>query len=59
MDEVVIIGIDLAKPSSQVHGARKDGSVAFRRKLSRGKLLGFLASPRGASLLAPTPTGTG
>ena len=40
MDEVVIIGIDLAKCSFQMHGARKDGSVAFRRKLSRGKLLG-------------------
>ncbi len=27
-----------------MHGAKADGSVAFRRKLSRGKLLGFLAS---------------
>ncbi|MYC90327.1 MAG: IS110 family transposase [Gemmatimonadetes bacterium] len=39
-----MIGIDLAKRSFQVHGAGADGSVAFRRKLSRGKLLGFLAS---------------
>ena len=44
MAEVGIIGIDLAKRSFQVHGARADGSVAYRRKLSRGKLLGFLAS---------------
>ena len=44
MEEVTIIGIDLAKRSFQVHGARADGSVAYRRKLSRGKLLGFLAS---------------
>ena len=44
MAEVSIIGIDLAKRSFQVHGARADGSVAYRRKLSRGKLLGFLAS---------------
>ena len=44
MGEVTIIGIDLAKRSFQVHGARADGSVAYRRKLSRGKLLGFLAS---------------
>ena len=44
MEEVSIIGIDLAKRSFQVHGAGADGSVAFRRKLSRGKLLGFLAS---------------
>ena len=32
-----IIGIDLAKRSFQLHGARADGSVAFRRKLSREK----------------------
>ena len=44
MEEVSIIGIDLAKRSFQVHGARPDGSVAYRRKLSRGKLLGFIAS---------------
>ena len=44
MDEVSIIGIDLAKRSFQVHGASADGSVAYRRKLSRGKLLSFLAS---------------
>ena len=30
-----IIGIDLAKRSFQVHGATADGSVAFRKKLSR------------------------
>ena len=44
MEEVSVIGIDLAKRSFQVHGARADGSVAFRRKLSRGKVLSFLAS---------------
>ncbi len=44
MEEVSIIGIDLAKRSFQVHGAKADGSVAYRRKLSRGKLLGFLAA---------------
>ena len=44
MEEGSIIGIDLAKRSFQVHGATADGSVAYRRKLSRGKLLGFLAS---------------
>ena len=43
MDEVTIIGIDLAKNSFQLHGARADGSVAFRKKLSRGKVLDFLA----------------
>ena len=39
MEEASIIGIDLAKRSLQVHGARADGSVAYRRKL-----LSFLAS---------------
>ena len=44
MVEVSIIGIDLSKNSYQLHGAGWDGSVAFRRKLSRGKVLSFLAS---------------
>ena len=44
MEQVNIIGIDLAKRSFQLHGARSDGSVAFRRKLSREKLLYFLAA---------------
>ena len=44
MEQVDMIGIDLAKNSFQVHGARADGSVAFRRKLSRTKVLKFLAS---------------
>ena len=44
MSEVSIIGIDLAKRSFQLHGARADGSVVFRRKLSRGKVLAFLAA---------------
>ena len=44
MERVSMIGIDLAKNSFQAHGARSDGSVAFRRKLSREKLLYFLAA---------------
>ena len=44
MEEANLIGIDLAKRSFQVHGERADGSVAYRRKLSRGKLLSFLAA---------------
>jgi len=43
MNEVSIIGLDLAKRVFQVHGARADGSVAFRRKLSRNQLLSFLS----------------
>jgi transposase len=38
-----IIGIDLGKRSFQLHGACADGAVAFRQKLSREKVLAFLA----------------
>ena len=44
MEHATIIGIDLAKRSFQLHGARPDGSVAFCKKLSRDKALGFVAS---------------
>jgi transposase len=43
MSEVILIGIDLAKRVFQLHGARSDGSVAYRKKLSRGQLLSFVA----------------
>ena len=49
MEQATIIGIDLAKGSFQVHGARADGSVAFRKKLSRAKVLDFVASQPDAS----------
>jgi hypothetical protein len=44
VEKAIIIGVDLAKHMSQVHGACADGSVAFCKKLSRGKLLAFLSS---------------
>src|SRR5262249_45383061 len=44
MEEVRIIGLDLAKNAFQAHGAAPDGSVVFRRKLTRGQVLKFLAS---------------
>ena len=37
MTEATLIGIDLAKRVFQLHGARDDGSVVFRKKLSRRK----------------------
>jgi len=43
MEQVSIIGIDLAKRVFQAHGAAADGSVVFRKKLSRGQFLTFLA----------------
>ena len=44
MGEVSIIGLDLAKNVFQAHFAGSDGSVVFRRKLSRAQLLKFLAA---------------
>jgi transposase len=43
MSVVSIIGIDLAKRYFQLHGASADGSVVFRKKLPRDRLLPFLA----------------
>ncbi len=42
MEEVSIIGLDLAKNSFQLHGAGVDGEVLFRKKLARSKVLPFL-----------------
>jgi transposase len=39
-----LIGVDLAKHVFQVRGACADGSVAFRKKISRVKFLSFLSS---------------
>ena len=44
MKEVTIIGLDIAKNTFQAHGAYQDGGVAFRKKLSRGKVLSFLSA---------------
>jgi transposase len=43
MGEVTIIGVDLAKNVFQVHGAAADGSVLFRKKLSRPQFARFMA----------------
>lgn len=43
MVEVSIIGLDLAKNVFQAHGAAADGSVVFRRKLTRVQVLKFFA----------------
>lgn len=42
MKNISIIGIDLAKNIFQLHGAYQDGSVAFRKRVTRKKLLPFL-----------------
>jgi transposase len=44
MNEVSIIGLDLAKNVFQVHGAAANGAVVFRRKLRRSQILSFFAA---------------
>ncbi len=39
----VIIGVDLAKAVFQLHGAGLDSRPLFRKKLSRGQFLRFMA----------------
>jgi transposase len=43
MEEVSIIGVDLAKNLFQLHGAAADGAVVFRKKLSRPQFGRFMA----------------
>ncbi|APG86857.1 transposase (plasmid) [Sinorhizobium americanum CCGM7] len=43
MNEIGIIGLDLAKQVFQVHGASPDGRVVLRKKLGRGRMLEFFA----------------
>ncbi len=43
MEEVSIIGVDLAKNVFQLHGAAANGSIVFRKKLSRPQFARFMA----------------
>lgn len=43
MRGVGFIGVDLAKNVFQVHGAAADGSVLFRKKLTRPQFTRFMA----------------
>ncbi len=42
MSEVFIVGVDLAKRVFQLHGSKADGSIVFRKKLSRAQFTKFL-----------------
>lgn len=44
MKEVTIIGVDLAKNVFQLHGATADGSVVFRKKLTRVQFHKFMSA---------------
>ena len=43
MTKVTIVGVDLAKNVYQLHGAAEDGSVVFRKKLSRVQFARFMS----------------
>ena len=44
MEQVSTIGLDIAKHVFQAHGADAAGHVLFRKRLTRTKLIGFLAA---------------
>ena len=44
MTEVTTIGLDLAKSVFQAHGADATGSVVFRKKLRRDRMMPFFAA---------------
>lgn len=41
VDELHIVGIDLAKQTFHLHGAKQDGTVLFRKKLPRAQMTKF------------------
>ena len=43
MEDISVVGIDLAKSVFQVHGIDARGQVVLRQRLSRAKLLAFFA----------------
>lgn len=43
MKEVTLIGVDLAKNVFHLHGAAADGTVVFRKKLTRLQFHRFMA----------------
>ncbi len=46
MNEVITIGVDLAKNVFQVHGVDAEGAVVVRRQLRRAQVLPFFKKQR-------------
>lgn len=44
MQSVVTVGLDIAKNVFQVHGVDEEGSVVFRKRLTRAKVIEFFAA---------------
>ena len=42
--QVTTVGLDIAKNVFQVHGTDQQGKVVLRKRLTRGKVLGFFAN---------------
>ncbi len=57
MGDVTTIGLDIAKTSFQAHGADASGSVVFRKRLSRGRLLAFFAAQQPCVVVMETCSG--
>ncbi len=57
MNEVITIGVDLAKNVFQVHGVDAEGTVIFRRQLRRSQVLPFFKK-QPASLVGMEACGT-
>jgi transposase len=43
MEDLDLVGIDLAKNVFQLHGCSSTGEVVFRKQLKRNKLLAFIS----------------
>ena len=63
MNEVITIGVDLAKNVFQVHGVDASGQVVVRRQLRRSQVLPFFekqaACVVGLEVVPPRITGRG
>jgi hypothetical protein len=59
MEQAATIGLDIAKHVFQVHGADGAGHVLFRKRITRVKLLSFLAAVLMRQPIASQPTREG
>ena len=44
LEDIAVVGLDLAKRVFQVHAVSAQGSVAVRRKLRRGEVIAFFSA---------------
>lgn len=46
MEDITVIGVDIAKNVIQIHGTNRDGKKLLTKRLSREKFLGYMATLR-------------